>query len=763
MRKLLLVPVVALSACASQSESLKAAPEKGQHPDKVVAVAEKVAKSEPQANANAYPPTRADALVDTVHGIKVADPYRWLEDEKDPAVQAWMKAEDDYTRAKLTALPGRAALAKRFHELFYVDSVNVPAMRLVPGAHGKTTRRFFYTRTHADKEKAILYVKDGEDGQERVLLDPNTWSTDNTVSLGGWYPSRDGKKVVFKQKPNAADEANLIVADVETGKWSDVDRIEGGKYAEPTWMPDGSGFFYEWLPTDPSIKVDERPGYTEIRFHKLGTDPKSDVQVHPKTGDPKTFLAQSLSRDGKYLFIYVLRGWSENDVYVKRMKPNVTPKPGESGKGLTLIAQGKDARYSVTEWKDQFYISTDEGAPKQHLFKVSAAHPERKNWKEIVAEDKDASLQSFNLVGGELALEYLKNAATELRLYSLDGKFLRNVELPSIGSASNAYGLQDQDDAYFQFSSFTVPRQVYRTNLKSGKTDLWAKVELPIDPSPYAVEQVWYPSKDGTQVSMFLVHRKDLKKDGSHPVLLYGYGGFDISLTPSFKSSLYPWLEAGGVYAMPNLRGGGEYGKAWHDAGRLEKKQNVFDDFIASAEYLVNEGYTKPERLAIWGGSNGGLLVGAAMTQRPDLYGAVICAVPLLDMVRYHLFGSGRTWIPEYGSAEDAQQFQYLYAYSPYHHVKKGTKYPALLMESADHDDRVDPMHARKFTAYVQNATAGNAPALIRIEKHAGHGGSDQVRQMIELYADQFAFLMDRFGMTPAPASSTADSSGASE
>lgn len=713
---------------------------------------------------HAYPPTRVDGTVDTLFGERLPDPYRWLEDEKSPEVQAWMKAEDGYARSKLAALPGREALAKRFHELFYVDSVNPPTVRVVPGKKGHPAeKRFFYTRTHADKEKAILYVKDGEDGEERVLLDPNAWSMDNTVSLGGWYPSWDGRKVVFKQRPNAADEANIHVIDVASGKWSQVDVIEGGKYAEPSWLPDGSGFFYEWLPTDPSIKVDERPGYTEVRFHRLGTDPKSDVQVHPRTGDPKTFLAQSLSRDGKYLFIYVLRGWSENDVYLKRLQPNVAPKAAESGKGFSRIARGQDARYSVMEWKDQLYITTDEGAPHQRIFRVSAAKPERGNWQEIIPEDPRASLQSATIVGGMLSVEYLRDASSELRLYGLDGKFVRKVELPGIGSASNVYGLEDQDDGYFQFSSFTVPRQVYRTQLHSAKTGLWAKVELPIDPSPYAVEQVWYPSRDGTKISMFLVHRKDLQKNGTNPVLLYGYGGFDISLTPSFKSSLYPWLEAGGVYAMPNLRGGGEYGKAWHDAGRLDKKQNVFDDFIAAGEYLVKEGYTRPAKLAIWGGSNGGLLVGAAMTQRPDLFGAVVCAVPLLDMVRYHLFGSGQTWVPEYGSAENPEQLKYLYAYSPYHHIEKGVKYPALLMESADHDDRVDPMHARKFTAFIQSATASDAPAIIRIEKNAGHGGSDQVRQAIELYADQFAFLMDRFGMTPAPASTAADSRGASK
>jgi prolyl oligopeptidase len=570
-----------------------------------------------------------------------------------------------------------------------------------------------------------------------------------SVSLGAWFPSWDGRKVVFKEQPNAADEATLKVVDVDSGAWSKVDVIAGGKYADPTWTPDSKGFFYEWLPTDPSIPVDERPGYTEIRFHRLGTDPATDVQVHPKTGDPKTFLAQRLSRDGKYLFVYVIRGWSENDVYLKRMKPNATPKVADSGKGFELLAKGEHARYSVSAWRDQLYILTDEGAPKQRIFKVAGARPERKHWKEIVPEDRQAALEDFNIVGEQLALNYLKAAATEIRLATLDGRPARTIQLPTIGTATSPAGLEDLPEAYFQFSSFTTPRQVYRTSVATDKTELWAKVELPIDASPYTVDQVWYPSKDGTRVSMFLVHRKDLRKDGASPVLLYGYGGFDVSLTPAFQALIYPWLEAGGVYAVANLRGGGEYGKEWHDAGRLEKKANVFDDFIAAGEFLVREGYTRPVKLAIWGGSNGGLLVAAAMVQRPDLFSAVVCAVPLIDMLRYHLFGSGRTWIPEYGSAEDERQFRALFAYSPYHHVKAGTAYPAVLMGSSDSDDRVDPLHARKFAAAVQNATVSGNPVMIRIERHAGHGGADQVRQAIDLNADLFAFLFARFGMSP--------------
>jgi prolyl oligopeptidase len=354
-------------------------------------------------------------------------------------------------------------------------------------------------------------------------------------------------------------------------------------------------------------------------------------------------------------------------------------------------------------------------------------------------------------------MEYLRDAASELRLTTLEGKPVRTVALPGVGASSNLVGLEDQDEAFFLFSSFTIPRQVYKTSVSSGKVELWAKVEVPVDTGLYTVQQVFYPSKDGTKVPLFLVHRKELQRDGERPTLLYGYGGFNVSMQPGFRASIFPWLDAGGVYAVANLRGGGEYGKAWHEAGRLYHKQNVFDDFHAAAEYLVREQYTRPGRLAIQGGSNGGLLVGAAMTQRPELYGAVVCAVPLLDMVRYHQFGSGRTWIPEYGTADKPEDFQVLYAYSPYHKLKEGVRYPPLLMMSADHDDRVDPLHARKFVAAVQNLAGPGAPTLLRIEANAGHGGADQVVKAIESSADMYAFLFQTFGMTGAAGGATAE------
>jgi len=686
-----------------------------------------------EASEVKVPPTARENIVETLHGVKVADPYRWLENEKDPRVQAWMKAQDAVTREYLHGLAARPALLERLKALAYVESSSVPVQR------GK---RLFYLRTHTDKEKAVLYWRAGEKGAEKVLLDPNTWSTDGTLSLGVWVPSWDGKKLVFAQKPNAADEAILHVMDVDSGEWSKVDVIPGGKYADPDWTPDNKAFVYEWLPSDPSIPVADRPGYTELRLHRLGTGPEQDAMLHPKLGDPKTFLNGQLSPDGKYLFAIHQRGWAETDVYFQRFGKDTT---------FALLAKGQNARHEILAWKDVFYLVTDEGAPRRRIFKVTPDKPDRAHWKELVPEDPEAVRQDAAVVGGHLALNYLRNAVSELRVATLEGKVARKIALPGLGTTSNLVGPEDSDTAYFQFSSFTVPKQVYRASVRSGATQLFSKVNLPIQPERFTVEQVWFTSKDQQRVPMFLIHAKDLVKDGNRPVLLYGYGGFDISLTPEFRGSIYPWLEAGGVYAVANLRGGGEFGAQWHEAGWRDKKQNVFDDFIAAAEFLIAQRYTRPERLAISGRSNGGLLVGAAMTQRPDLFAAVLCGVPLLDMVRYHRFGSGMTWISEYGSADDLEGFRTLHAYSPYHRVKEAA-YPALLMLATDHDDRVDPMHARKFVAAVQHATTSPRPVLLRVEANAGHAGGDQVKKAVDQLADEYAFLMRMLGLDPKAA-----------
>jgi prolyl oligopeptidase len=685
------------------------------------------------------PISRVVDVKDTLFGAVVPDPYRWLEDAGSDEVKAWMRAQDEAARAALHALPARDGLAVRLKQLLYIDSISSPVRR---------GTRYFYTRTHADKEKAIVYWREGIDGAERVLLDPNTMSTDGTVSLGVWSVSYDGKTVAYALKANNSDEATLHVMDVATGKLSDVDVIEGAKYAYPSWTPSGDGFYYVYLPLDPAVAVADRPGTAEARFHKLGTDPKRDPVLHEKTGNAETFASISVSRDGHWLFYGVSHGWNSTDLYYRDLRSkDAAWKP---------FVVGVAAQFDVTAWKDRFYIRTNDGAPRWRLYATDPAHVARAAWKELVPEAPDAVLDDASVVGEHLALTYLKSAASELEVRGIDGKLTRKVALPGIGSTSGLVGNPEDDEAYFSFTSFTVPHQVYRTSIRKGGAALWAEVKVPVDPAPYTVEQVWYPSKDGTRISMFIVRSKQMPRDGSTPFLLTGYGGFNVSLTPAFYGQRYPWLEAGGGFAVPNLRGGGEYGEDWHKAGMLAHKQNVFDDFIAAAEYLVNNGYTRPARLAISGGSNGGLLVGAVLTQRPDLFRAVLCQVPLLDMIRYHKFGSGKTWVPEYGSAEDEAGFKTLLGYSPYHHVKKGTAYPALLMMSADSDDRVDPMHARKMAAAVQAAQSGDAPVLLRIEQHAGHGGADLVKQAVDQLADSYAFLMNQVGLRYAAPASTA-------
>ncbi|MBL8954033.1 MAG: S9 family peptidase [Myxococcaceae bacterium] len=733
MNRRLAATLLALS-CASPRETMKNEPPVTEKKPEPAAADSKPAEA-PKPKGPQLPETRTQLIEDILFGTKVKDPFRWLEDEKASEVQEWMRAQDAVARAKLHELPHRDELIKRFHDLFYIDAVSAPIKR---------GGRYFYTRRLKTQEKAIVYWRANERAPEKVLLDPNLWSTDNTVSLGTWAPSWDGKKVVFAEKPNAADEATLYVLDVDSGERSKVDVIPGAKYASPSWTPDSKAFYYEWLPVDPKIPVSERPGYCELRLHVLGADPAKDEIVRPKTSDPKTFLGGGISRDGHWLFSYVVRGWNENDVFFKRV--------GKDKEWKTL-ALGKDAKYAVDAWRDVFYVTTDEGAPNKRVFKVDPGKPDRKDWKELIAERKDAALESVTIVGGALAISSLKYAASEIELYNLaDGKLLRRIELPGQGTSSNLIGLEDDDEAYYAYSSFLTTPQVFKTSVKTGKSTEWAKVEVPVDPKPYEVRQVFYPSKDGTQISMWVVLKKGLERNGTAPTLLYGYGGFDISLTSSFAASIFPWLEAGGIYAVPNLRGGGEYGKRWHDAGKQANKQNVFDDFVAAAEFLIREKYTSPKKLAIRGGSNGGLLVGAAMTQRPELFGAVICAVPLLDMLRYHQFGSGKTWIPEYGDPEKADDFAVLEAYSPYHHVSKGVVYPQLLMMSADHDDRVDPMHARKFIARVQAVLPQREAALLRIEMNSGHGGSDQVKKTVEASGDWVAFLLHALEVKVPPA-----------
>jgi prolyl oligopeptidase len=688
------------------------------------------------------PEARRDDLVEDLHGAAVADPYRWLEDVADPAVQAWMRGQDEFARGRLAALPGRDAFARRLGELLYVDAVSAPVRR---GA------RVFYTRRHRDREKSVYYWRDGEDGEERVLLDPNELSPDGSVSVHGVFPSHDGRYVAYKLSRNNADASTLYVRDLEAGR-DLADVIDNARYAVPSWTPDNQRFYYVWLPADPTIPAAELPGRAEVRVHRVGQPGAADEVLAPATGDASRFVGVQLSRDGEFLFITHQHGWNSTDVYYKDMRERTGPyaqvtgdmSPGPAApRGFRALVVGRPAIHDVTAWRGAFYVHTNDGAPRYRVLKVDPARPERDAWREVVPES-DATLEGAQVIGDRLALSYLRDAHGELRLAGLDGEDVRTVALPGLGTTSGLIGEPDEPRAYFHFTSFTRPDEIHEVDVHRGEARLWRRIDVPVDTSRFAVERVRYASKDGTEVSMFIVRRGDLELDGRRPTILYGYGGFNVSLTPTFSARAVAWVEQGGVYAVPNLRGGGEYGEDWHRAGMRERKQNTFDDFAAAAEHLVARGYTRPDRLAVYGGSNGGLLVGALMTQRPELAGAVVCAVPLLDMVRYHRFGAGRTWIPEYGDPDLADEFAWLYAYSPYHHVPKDRSLPALLMLSADSDDRVDPMHARKFTAAVQHVSGRDA--WLRVEVNAGHGGADLVQQTIAREADALAFLRHQLG-----------------
>jgi len=679
---------------------------------------------------NAYPSTAREPVSETRFGETLVDPYRWLEDGKSPRVEEWMRAQDAYARRVLARLPQQAHFRQRIGDLLYIPALGMPE---------KAGNRYFYSRKDAYQEKYVEVCREGLDGPERVLLDPSTLSSDGSISLGAWAPSYDGAKVAYTLRGNNSDEATLHVLDVATGQTSAVDVIPGAKYASPSWTPRGDGFYYTRLPVDPAIPADVRPGKAEIRFHRLGDDPAHDPLIHAATGDPRTFLSADLAEEGRWLFVYVSHGWAATDIYYQDVARG-------DGRWLPL-ALGLQGEARVVAWRDKFYIQSADGTPRGAVYVADPAAPQRAHWRTIVPEAA-AALKTMQVIGGRLALTYTRDAVSKLELRDLDGTHAQEVKLPGLGSCHGLSGRAAEDEAFYDFQSFTVPPQYYRLLVAQGESRLWDEIKVPVDPTPYVVRQVFFKSKDGTRVPMFVVGRKDAPRDGNNPVLLTGYGGFSVSLEPTFSASLYAWLEAGGSYAVANLRGGAEYGEEWHRAGMLHKKQNVFDDFEAAADTLIAEQYTSPAKLAILGGSNGGLLVGAALTQRPELYRAVVCAVPLLDMLRYTEFGSGRTWIEEYGDPANAEDYQALRAYSPYQHVVPGVRYPAVLMLSADSDDRVDPMHARKMVAALQ--AAGGGPFLLRIEQHAGHGGADLIRSTVEQKADIYAFLAGELGVAPA-------------
>jgi prolyl oligopeptidase len=584
----------------------------------------------------------------------------------------------------------------------------------------------------------VLYVRQGLNSADRVLADPNTLVSDGTISLDWFYPSLDGKYVAYGTSPSGSEISTLHVIETETGKPL-PDVIERTRTASVAWMPDNSGFYYTRYPKPGEAPAGQEMYNRHVFYHALGSEPAKDPLIFGKGRDGKDWPNLAISDDGKWLLIQVEQGWTKNELFLKNTTNDSAP---------VRLTTGKEFLYSGDIFGDNIYIRTNEDAPRYRVFKAPISSPGREHWKEIIPQGQ-AVLSSADVVGGNIFTHYQQDATSRLKVFSADGKFLHDIPLPGIGSLEDLSGQHNSHEAFFVYQSFTQPMTAFRYDIKSGKVSLFARVKAPVDASRYESKQIFYHSKDGTRVPMFIVHKKGLALDEHNPLLLIGYGGFNVTVSPRFLPGYYLWLEHGGVYAVANLRGGSEYGEDWHRAGMLDKKQNVFDDFIAAGEYLIAQKYTDKNHLAILGGSNGGLLMGAAFTQRPDLFRAVICQAPLLDMLRYQNFQIGKLWIPEYGSSDDPKQFEWLYAYSPYHHVKKGTVYPAVLFMTADSDTRVDPMHAKKMTALMQTEAANgpHRPILLRIEPKAGHGFGTPISKLIEEYTDIYSFLFWQLGV----------------
>ena len=684
----------------------------------------------------APPVARREEVVETLHGVEVVDPYRWLEDGASEETRAWTAAQNAVTEAALRAVPGRAILERRLQGLLTVGTVSAPEVR---------GERFFYLKREGEQNQPVLYARDGLDGAERVVVDPNALDAEGLAALDWWYPSPDGRRLAFGISRDGDEWSTLRVVEVEGGEVL-PDEIGRTRYCSLAWLPDGEGFHYTRYPAPGTVPPGEEEYNDHLFFHRLGANPAEDPKVFGEGRSPQDMILVEASPDGRWLVAIAMQGWARSEVYLRDLTWEDAP--------WVPVAEGIDALFTnpvVTN--DRLYLLTNLDAPNYRVVAVDPASPAPglERWATVVPERSDRVIEGFVLTGGRIVAAELEAAASRLRAYGTDGGEAGEFDLPELGSLNGLNGEEDGQRVVAGFTSFVTPASVLVFDVRSGKRWPLAPLAPPpgFDPARFTVRQVHYPSRDGTRISMFLVHRKGLALDGDNPTVLTGYGGFNISEGPGFVAALPAWLEAGGVYALPNLRGGGEYGEAWHRAGMLGEKQNVFDDFVAAAEWLIAEGYTSPDTLGIWGGSNGGLLVGAAITQRPELFRAAICTVPLLDMVRYHHFRIAKLWVPEYGSAEDPEQFRWLYAYSPYHRVRKGERYPATLLTTGEQDSRVDPMHARKMTALLQWASADPArPILLRAETQAGHGAGKPLGKRVAEAADEWGFLGWQLGVT---------------
>jgi prolyl oligopeptidase len=681
-----------------------------------------------------YPHAKTVDQIDDYHGTKVPDPYRWLEDTDSPDTREWIEAENKLTFHYLEQIPYRQAIHDRLKTLWNYERYGVPEQQ---------GGRYFYQHNTGLQNQSVLLVADSLAAEPRLLLDPNTLSSDGTVALVGHAVSDNGKLLAYGTAASGSDWTEWHVRDVDTAK--DLpDTLQWVKFSGASWTKDGKGFFYSRY-DEPKAGAPLRDAnyFHKLYYHRLGTAQSEDMLIYDRPDNKELGFAGDVTDDGHYLLITVWQGTSpKNRLYYKDLTdPNAQ---------VVKLLDDFDAEYRFIDNDGPvFWIKTDLDAPRGRVIAIDTRHPERANWKTIVPQGPD-KLEHANVIDNKFVLGYLKDAQTDVRLFELDGKLIRSVDLPGIGTAEGFGGKRKDKETFYAFTSFISPTTIYRFDFSEGKSAVFRKPKVDFDSSQYETKQVFYNSKDGTRIPMFITAKKGLKLDRQNPVLLYAYGGFNVSLTPAFSVGNAVWLEMGGVYAQPNLRGGGEYGEEWHEAGTLLRKQNVFDDFIAAGEWLIANQYTSPAKLAIRGGSNGGLLVGACMTQRPDLFGATLPAVGVMDMLRFHKFTIGWAWTSDYGSSDDAAQFKAIYAYSPLHKLKSGTKYPATLVTTADHDDRVVPGHSFKFAATLQADQGGPAPVLIRIETKAGHGAGKPISKQIEETADSWAFVARNLNMQVA-------------
>jgi len=683
-----------------------------------------------------YPAARKSDVVDDYHGTRVADPYRWLEDPDSPESRAWIEAQNRLTAAYLAEIPARATIRERLTKLW-----NYPKY----GAPFRKAGRYFFLKNDGLQNQSVLYKQASLEATPETLLDPNMLSEDGTVALSTLAVSDNGRLLAYGTAASGSDWEEFRVRDVVTAR--DLpDHLKWIKFSGASWTKDGTGFFYSRYPEPTDKALTDVNRFQRLYYHRLGTDQAQDVLVYERPDQPDWGMNAEVTDDGRYAVLTVWLGTDRrNRVYFRDLKDPRHPQI--TGEVVRLLDEF-DASYAFAGNDGPvFYFLTDLDAPRKRVIAIDTRHPERGRWRELIPQGQDV-LEGVRIIHDTFVANYMHDASSRLRLFALDGRMLKDLELPTLGSIGSISGERKDDEMFYAFTSFLYPTTIFRYDLKSGVTSVFKAPTIDFDPSRFETKQVFYTSKDGTRVPMFITYKKGLTLDGSNPTYLYGYGGFNISLTPSFSVAMLVWLEMGGVYAVPNLRGGGEYGEEWHQGGMHEKKQNVFDDFIAAAEYLIAQRYTSPAKLAVAGGSNGGLLVGAVITQRPELFGAALPAVGVMDMLRFHKFTIGWAWVTDYGSADSVAQFPYLYKYSPLHNIRAGTRYPATLVTTADHDDRVVPGHSFKFTAALQAAQAGSQPVLIEIETKAGHGAGKPTSKLIEEQADRLAFLVRNLGMT---------------